>query len=1076
MKPYSSFRFSLPRSIRAQLRDLKLIVKKFRHRNHRGGFFRRSLRALPSQVASGLDNQFISNSTGYPLDSYFRDHKLTLKLIAFYLPQFHAIPENNKWWGEGFTEWTNVRPSKPLFSDHYQPHVPLDLGYYDLLDGKTQAAQINLAKEYGIAGFCFYFYWFNGKTLLEKPVRNYLSDSSLELPFCLCWANENWSRRWDGKDNEILISQRHDDKDDLAFVEHISSYLRDPRYIRVHGKPLLIVYRPALLPDPTATAKRWRKWAVDHGIGDLFLAYTQSFESTPAAHYGFDAAIEFPPNNSPVRDVSPGITGLVDGFKGNIFDFSYLWKRAAEYHREKTRSFIWRSVCPSWDNTARRQERATVFVNSNPDGFYQWIRYAIYDTLFRHSRPDERLVFINAWNEWAEGAHLEPDQRYGYAWLEACRRALNSVSNDIGFNRKIVFLMHDCHPHGAQYLALSLCRRLKELGFSIEILSLDSGSLAGDFERIAPLRFMNALSPIERALLMQGLQRNGFNYLIANTTVCGQLVEEFALREFRILTLVHELPNLIRERQLELSVSNIATYSDKVVFPAELVHQGFRQFTDLPTEKVVIRHQGLVRKNPYLGRTHEAKQLVTERHGLPSDAVLILAVAFLDDRKGPDLLIEALVETRRMSESEVHCLWVGHHDLDTLEVVHRLLRRYDLESCFHLVGFVRDPLEYYAAADIYALTSREDPFPNVVLECLHIGLPVVAFRGLTGCDDCILENGGRLVEPLDCDAFARETINLIATPKAKPPQNDLAVSMHAYALDLCHHLMGTLRVSVVVPNFNYAHLLSKRLASITNQQSPPYEIIILDDASADDSRSVIEAFRSDCDLPTSIILNRDNSGSPFRQWQRGIEKASGDLVWIAEADDLSESTFLCEMVRVFSDPAVVLAYSDSTQIAADGSQLAPNYLEWTRDVGDFWEQSYCIDGLQEIARSLSVKNTIPNASGVLFRRDTLLKALHDAESEIRNLMVAGDWRLYLEILRHGKCAFVAQSLNHHRRHEASVTTRAALNRHALEVEQMQKYAFDILRASNWSDSDLSDVNARAASYLASLRNQFGLNH
>ncbi|WP_220812647.1 glycoside hydrolase family 99-like domain-containing protein [Pseudomonas paralcaligenes] len=355
------------------------------------------------------------------LQSHAQPVDSPVRLIAFYLPQFHPIPENDAWWGEGFTEWTNVRPAQPLYEGHYQPHVPGDLGYYDLLDGQTQRRQVELAKQYGLGGFCFYFYWFGGKRLLETPVERYLADASLDLPFCLCWANENWSRRWDGLDHEILIGQDHSPEDDLAFIAHIAQYMRDSRYIRIDGKPLLLVYRPSLLPDAKATALRWRTWCRENGIGEIYLAYTQSFDNPPPSRFGFDAAIEFPPNATNPPSVTGLIKPLQEDFQGQVYDWSIYLKRCLQYGKPGYKLF--RSVCPSWDNTARRRNCSISFVNSSPRGYQQWLLEAMRETLGREQNPDERIVFINAWNEWAEGAHLEPDQRYGYGFLEATRMA-----------------------------------------------------------------------------------------------------------------------------------------------------------------------------------------------------------------------------------------------------------------------------------------------------------------------------------------------------------------------------------------------------------------------------------------------------------------------------------------------------------------------------------------------------------------------------------------------------------------------------------------------------------------------------
>ena len=361
-----------------------------------------------------------------PLTESVIVHTTTVKMISFYLPQYHAIAENNAWWGDGFTEWTNVKPAQPQFLGHYQPHQPGELGFYNLLDPKIQQRQVELAKLYDIGGFCFYFYWFGGKLLLEQPTENYLANSALDLPFCLCWANENWSRRWDGLDHEILIQQSHSAEDDIAFISHISKYLRDTRYIKVQNKPLVMVYRPKLLPSAKATAQRWREWCRENGIGEIYLAYTQSFEVADPAEYGFDAAVEFPPNNSSPPNVTNTVEKNSEDFNCNIYDWRVFVERSEKYVLPAYT--LHRSICPAWDNTARRKNNATVFVNHSPALFQKWTENAINYTVKTFPAKEDRLVFVNAWNEWGEGAHLEPDCKYGYSNLRAIRNAQISQS------------------------------------------------------------------------------------------------------------------------------------------------------------------------------------------------------------------------------------------------------------------------------------------------------------------------------------------------------------------------------------------------------------------------------------------------------------------------------------------------------------------------------------------------------------------------------------------------------------------------------------------------------------------------
>ncbi|NBP40352.1 MAG: glycosyl hydrolase [Betaproteobacteria bacterium] len=341
-----------------------------------------------------------------------------VRLIAFYLPQFHPIAENDQWWGKGFTEWTNVTKAQPLFEEHYQPHLPTELGFYDLRLRQTRHEQIELAKSYGIDGFCYHYYWFSGKRLLNKPIDDMLADPASEMPFCFCWANENWTRRWDAADHEVLIAQQYREEDDLAFIQELAPVFRDPRYIRVDGKPLLIVYRVQHLPDPLRTAAIWRNHCREAGIGEIRLCAALTHGNESFRQYGFDSGVEFPPHN--LRDASVNAEiQFFNPFKGYVLQFATI---ARSYlTRDYADEPVFKTVFPSWDNTARTGQRAVVVLNGTPANYAHWLSSTIEKTL--QAGASDPLVFINAWNEWAEGCHLEPDRKYGRAFLEATAAA-----------------------------------------------------------------------------------------------------------------------------------------------------------------------------------------------------------------------------------------------------------------------------------------------------------------------------------------------------------------------------------------------------------------------------------------------------------------------------------------------------------------------------------------------------------------------------------------------------------------------------------------------------------------------------
>ncbi len=369
---------------------------------------------------------------------------MKLRPVAIYLPQFHPIPENDLWWGKGFTEWTNVTKALPLYKGHYQPQLPADLGFYDLRLDETLEAQARLASEYGIHGFCFYHYWFNGKLLLETPVENMLKSGKPDFPFMMCWANENWTRRWDGLEKEVLMEQHYNDQDDIDHLDYLIPFFQDDRYIRVDNKAVLVVYKTFLMPDPAATAERWRKRALSFGI-ELYLCHMVfGYQETVSLTPGFDAMIDFEPfgirhtKSVPIAaQKKPFAVRVINKIKYVYWDKFQRDRKAETLNIVDYKTYtlstssldtvqdkIFPSLVPGWDNSPRRANPPTlIFKNSTPSLFKSWLRFITND--FKPYTAEENFIFINAWNEWAEGNHLEPCQKWGLEYLKAVKSVLN---------------------------------------------------------------------------------------------------------------------------------------------------------------------------------------------------------------------------------------------------------------------------------------------------------------------------------------------------------------------------------------------------------------------------------------------------------------------------------------------------------------------------------------------------------------------------------------------------------------------------------------------------------------------------
>lgn len=348
------------------------------------------------------------------------------KIIAFYLPQFHETVENNMWWGKGFTEWTNVKSGKPLYKEHYQPKVPLSGDYYDLSNIEVMNQQAKLAKKYGVDGFCFYHYWFNGKKLLNTPIETLLQNPHIDISFCLSWANETWSRRWNGNEQEILIKQEYGgEKEWEEHIHYLLQFFRDKRYLCIEGKPVLLLYRALEIPKCQEMVTYWNNRLKKEGFNGIYIIETLNGAQTESFIENSDALAEF----EPMYTIKTGMNIKTRiyrylfnhlklyrlGFKDCI-NYDMIWKTILARKRDESKK-IYYGAFPEWDNVARRGKAGLVVRGGNPEKFEEYFRKQYEMSI----ETDNEFLFINAWNEWGEGAYLEADEKHKLGYLEAVK-------------------------------------------------------------------------------------------------------------------------------------------------------------------------------------------------------------------------------------------------------------------------------------------------------------------------------------------------------------------------------------------------------------------------------------------------------------------------------------------------------------------------------------------------------------------------------------------------------------------------------------------------------------------------------
>lgn len=962
------------------------------------------------------------------------------KPLAFYLPQFHAFEENDKWWGEGFTEWRNLSKALPRFSGHRQPRIPRDLGFYSLDNADALRAQATLARSFGVYGFAIYYYFFNGKRLMERPLELLLEHRDIDIPFCLIWANENWTRTWDGFDADVLISQDYWEEDEENLLADWVRHFKDDRYIRVGGRPLIIIYRPGIIPDCAEKMTRWRA-ALEKEYGERpFFVMAQGFGDSDPREFGMDAAIEFPPHKllhgeAPINE---SLQVFDPEFSGNVFDYKTLIERSR--NEDRPNYPLIKSVTLAWDNEARRPGRGMTMTNFSPKLYERWLGEV---AEFARSHPvgGESFVGINAWNEWAEGVYLEPDTHYGHALLNATARAIAPRVE----RRKILLVGHDAHRHGAQTLLLNLARVLKKgFGYEVATLLLGPGSLTAEYEKLGRLATAGNHDKEHIKALLSDFANAGFKNVIVNTVASGVVMATIRELSLQSTCLVHELPRVIKDMGLVDQVKAIGSSADTVVVPGERVRAGFEELAGGVSGALIERPQGLYSSG--LLSPGSKVDALHEILDLPDGSKIVMNMAFGDWRKGFDLFVR-VAEKVLANRDDVVFVWAGNvsRDVDQWIVP-------DLDSFsgrIVVTDYIDDLEPYFRGADVFLLSSREDPFPSVVLEALATGLPVVGFDGVGDCESLIRKHGA-LVKRGDLSAAADAVCKMLDRPDAVVKKAKAAARRFIntdfdfadYAMTLTETFRAKpRRVSVVVPNYNYEDHIEARLVSIFKQTYPVYEIIVLDDQSSDRSVERIRETARQYDRDIEVVVNKKNSGSVFSQWRKGAKKARGDYVWIAEADDVADPKFLESLLESQDGNEFTLAFSDSWQIDENGWRIGESYSRYCGVYTDnLFDDDFRLPGSTFLRDCLSVRNVIMNVSAVIWKKSALLEAFNDVGEDIMAYRVAGDWLLYTEVckLQESEIVYVAKALNGHRRHQTSVTHALNTDKHIAEIVDLQK--------------------------------------